>query len=213
MAIKKSKLRIESDSILLVEGQDEVNLFNAVIEHCLGDTAAIQVIEAGGVSKFPGNLQAIEIAAQERPTFRSIGVVRDADDNPAGAFQSVCHHLYSVGYQAPESHGEFSDALPAVGVFIVPDGSEHGAVETLCRRSVEDSISAGCVRQYLECLKEHHAMESSNPGKTFAHAYLAAMHEPLARVGEGAKQGVWNFGSSAFRNVICFLRELSSEGN
>lgn len=213
MASKKSKLRIESDSILLVEGQDEVNLLESLIRRCLGDTAAIQVIAAGGVSQFPGNLQAIEIAAQERPSFRSLGVVRDADDNPAGAFQSVCHHLHSVGYQAPESHGRFSDALPAVGVFIVPDGSERGALETLCRRSVEDSISAGCVSQYLECLEEHHAMESRNPDKTFAHAYLAARHEPLARVGEGAKQGVWNFDSPAFRNLICFLRELSSTGN
>ena len=210
---RKRKLSIKSDSILLVEGRDEVNLFNALIKHLLRDTAAIQVIEAGGVYKFPGSLEAIKTAAQARPKLRSIGVIRDADDDPAGAFQSVCNHLRDVGYKAPESHGKFSDALPSVGVFIVPDGVECGAIETLLRSSLNDVPAAMCIEQYLQCLKEHGAMNSTNADKSFAHAYLAATKDPMARVGEGARQGVWNFDAPAFRDLTCFLRELSSGGN
>ena len=43
------------------------------------------------------------------------------------------------------------------------------------RRSVEDTNAARCVEQYLECLTEHNAMQSSNRDKSFAHAYLAGM--------------------------------------
>ena len=46
--------------------------------------------------------------------------------------------------------------------------------------------------------------------KTFAHAYLAATDDPVARVGEGALQGAWDFDSDAFADLSAFLRELLS---
>ena len=51
-------------------------------------------------------------------------------------------------------------------------------------------------------------MGSTNRDKSFAHAYLAAMRNPVARVGEGAHGGVWNFDSPAFREILCFIRNL-----
>ena len=205
----KNRLSIKSDRLLLVEGRDEVNLFNALIWHSLGDESNIQVIDAGGKDQFPTSLQAIRTEAKTRPAFRSFGVVRDADDNPTGAFQSVCAHLRNVEYEAPQSHGTFSNASPSVGVFIVPDGIECGTIEALCRRSVEDSNIAQCVEQYLECLATHDVIASTNREKSFAHAYLAAMRDPVARVGEGAQRGVWNFDSPAFQEILCFIRDLS----
>lgn len=100
----------------------------------------------------------------------------------------------------------------SIGVFIVPDGNEPGAIETLCRRSKEGDEVAICVEEYLSCLDEHEAMKSTNVDKSFAHAYLAAMEDPVVRVGEGAKQGAWNFGSPAFAELSEFLRELASRG-
>ena len=207
---RQPKIRIESDRLLLVEGRDEVNLFEELIAHCLGAQPKIQVIEAGGVHKFPKRLKAIETAARARPTLRAIGVVRDADEDAAGAFRSVCDHLRNVGYEPPAAHGRFSDAKPSIGVFIVPDGSQPGAIETLCRRSREGGDIATCVDEYMECLKTRNAMRSRNTDKTFAHAYLAAMEDPVARVGEGAKQGVWDFSSPAFSDLSGFLRKLAS---
>ena len=107
----------------------------------------------------------------------------------------------------------FSDATPSIGVFIVPDGSQPGAIETLCRRSVEGEDAAKCADEYMECLKTNNALKSKNPDKTFAHAYLAAMEDPVARVGEGALQGVWDFQSSAFDALSHFVRGLASKGN
>ncbi len=143
------------------------------------------------------------------PALQSIGVVRDADNDAGAAFDSVCDGIRSVNYEPPLNHGEFSNGMPAVGVFIVPDGTEPGAVETLCRRSRQGSATAECVDEYLKCLEERHASRSTNADKSFAHAYLAAMGEPLAPVGEGALQGVWDFASPAFAPLAQFVRQLA----
>lgn len=204
--------QILTDTLLLVEGRDEENLFRALIDRHLGADSGIQIIGAGGVDKFPVNLDAIRTAAQARPALRSIGVVRDADDDAGSAFRSVCDHLRNVGYEPPATHGDFSEATPSVGVFIVPDGSEPGAIETLCRLSVEGTDAARCVGEYIECLEKHDAMQSNNADKSFAHAYLAAMNDPVARVGEGARSGVWDFESPAFGALSRFLRDLAARG-
>ena len=209
---RESRLRIQADTLLLVEGRDEVNLFEEMLEQRLDAEMKIQVIDAGGVNKFPRSLSAIRIAAQARPTLRSIGVVRDADDDADSAFRSVCDHLHNDGYPPPVAHGEFSDAIPSMGVFVVPDGSSTGALETLCRRSVDGTDAAGCVDEYIACLERHDAMQSRNTDKSFAHAYLAAMRDPLARVGEGARIGVWDLESPAFAALSGFLRDLASQG-
>ena len=112
-------------------------------------------------------MEAIGEATKTRPNLR-IGVVRDADNNAVGAFQSVCNQLHNAGYEPPQSHGTFSNVSPSVGVFIVPDGVECGAIETLCRKSVEGTAAAQCVDQYLECLNGCNAIDSRNEDKSFA---------------------------------------------
>ena len=203
--------QILADTLLLVEGRDEESLFAALIDRHLGADSEIQIIGAGGVDKFPVNLDAIRTAAQARPTLRSIVVVRDADDDADSAFRSVCGHLHDVGYLPPAAHGELSDAIPSIGVFVVPDGFSPGALETLCRRSVDGTHAAGCVDEYFACLERHDAMLSRNTDKSFAHANLASMRDPLARVGEGARSGVRNLESPAFAALSRFLRDLASQ--
>ena len=93
-------------------------------------------------------------------------------------------------------------------MFIVPDGAETGAIETLCRQSVAGAEASRCVEAYIDCLKDRGVLRSRNKDKTFAHAYLAAGDDPVARVGEGARQGVWDFDSDAFAALSAFLRKL-----
>lgn len=204
------RLEIRSDRLLLVEGRDEVNLFDELLKHCLGAAGKrdIQIIDAGGRHSFRKNLTAIAAAARARPTLRAVGAVRDADDNAPSAFQSVCDALRHAGYEPPSAHGTVSDGDPPVGVFILPDGAGTGAVETLCRRSVTGDEASRCVEAFIDCLKERRALRSRNEHKTFAHAYLAAGEDPVARVGEGARQGAWDFDSEAFAELSAFLRKL-----
>ena len=206
---RPKKLEIVADRLLLVEGRDEVNLFGALTRHRFGEERQqkIQVIDAGGRDRFPSNLNAIALVTR---SVRAIGVVRDADDDAGGAFLSICDHLRNAGYEPPTAHGGFSDSAPTVGVFIVPDGNTPGAIETLCKRSREGNAVSGCVEDYMSCLDGRGAMRSGNRDKTFAHAYLAAMDDPVARVGEGALRGAWDFDSDAFADLSAFLRQLLS---
>lgn len=206
-------MRIRADRLLLVEGRDEVNLFKALLSHCFADNPGIQVIDAGGKDKFSRNLRAIQTAALTGSPLRTVGVVRDADDNAAVAFESVCDSIRSAGYEPPPNHGEFSKGVPAVGVFIVPDGATSGAIETLCRRSRQADETTACVDEYLKCLQARAVMRSRNADKTFTHAYLAATRDPVARVGEGAMQGVWDFASPVFAPLSQFLRELAKHSS
>ena len=63
----RPSLRIHSDWLLLVEGRDEANLFNALMKHHFDAEPKIQVIDAGGKDKFSRNLSAIQTAARARP--------------------------------------------------------------------------------------------------------------------------------------------------
>ncbi len=204
--VRRQKLSLHSDRLVLVEGRDEVNLFHALIQRRIPELATeIQVVDAGGKDRFPEKLRAIQVAAQTRTALRSIGIVRDADDNPGGAFQSVCDHLCNAGLSPPEHHAGFSGGEPAIGVFIVPDGVQPGAIETLCRRSIKGSETAQCVEQYLGCLDRHGALKSASRDKSFTHACLAAARDPVSRVGEGARQGAWDLESRAFDQLVTFL--------
>lgn len=210
---RQSRPRLEADLLLLVEGRDEVNLFERFVQHCLDDDAqSVQVLEVGGKDQFRRRLTLIVADARTRPTLRAIGVVRDADDSAQNTFQSVRDGIRSVGYEPPGAHAEFSNAVPSIGVFIVPDGSRGGAIETLCRNSVQTEGAANCVDEYLACLTRHGALRSRNEDKTFTHAYLAALEDPTARVGEGALQGVWDFRSPAFADLSRFIQALASKG-
>ena len=201
---------IRSDRLLLVEGKDEAYLFDALLKHRFGNAGRreIQIIDAGGRDRFRRNIVAIKTVVGSRPPLRALGVIRDADDNAGSAFQSVCDALRHAGYKPPAAHGKVSNGNPPVGVFILPDGAGAGAIETLCRQSVAGGSTSRCVEAYIACLKQHRAMRSRNEDKTFAHAWLAAEKDPVARVGEGARQGVWDFGSVAFANLSSFLGSL-----
>jgi len=197
---------LDSDRLLLVEGRDEVLLFRALIQNRFQRSPPVfQIIPAGGKDQFPTSMRAIAVAAATRPQLQSIGVIRDADDNPEGAFQSVCNHLGRAGFEYPEHHAGFTESIPHVGVFIVPDGKQPGAIETLCRQSVKDTGVAQCAEKYLTCLSDHNVTVSGNLDKSFTHAYLAAARNPVSRVGEGAQQGIWSLESQVFNELANFL--------
>lgn len=204
-------LHIASDRLLLVEGPDDRRLVEALLRHRLGGGgSAVQVVAAGGASAFKERIRALLMAAvQAGRNPRAIGIVRDADRNPAGAWQSVRDAVAAANLQPPERPAEFSDAGPRVGIFIVPDSESEGTLETLCKRSVAEKPAAHCVERYLTCLEERQAMSSRNRDKSFAHAYLASRSDPVARVGEAAQQGVWNFDHAAFAAMNNFLLRLA----
>ena len=206
------QVHVVSEHLLLVEGRDEYNLVTELTKHRLPESAGgVQVVEVGGRTRFDARIRAIlRDAARRRVTLRAMGVVRDADTNARAAWDSVHGALTRVGLQAPRRHGDFSDGYPGVGIFIVPDGLAQGALETLCVQSLAETPGRDCVERFLACLQAEGALESRNRDKSFAHAWLASRRDPVARVGEGAQQGAWNFDHRAFAPLVQFIERLAS---
>lgn len=90
---------ITKPKILLVEGQNEVNLFTELLADQKLDSS-IQVFETKGKDKFAGRLGALMTSSGFNQVI-SIGVVRDADSDPGSAFQSVCSGLRNVKLPEP----------------------------------------------------------------------------------------------------------------
>ena len=206
----RGQVRVESEHLLLVEGKDEYNLLTELTKHRLAESAGgVQIVEAGGRTLFEARIRAIlQDAARRRVTLRAVGVIRDADTNAHAAWDSVHGALTRAGLQAPGTHGDFSDGHPRAGIFIVPDGRAQGALETLCKEAVSETPGGRCVERYLTCLENADELMSGNRDKSFAHAWLASRRDPVARVGEAARQGEWNFDHPAFGPLVRFIERL-----
>ena len=214
----RNPIKDTASHLLLVEGKDEERFFSALLESELsGSVSECQVI-ALGKNRFRPRLQGLAIHIRGS-SVRSIGVVRDADEHPAGALQSVCDALAAADFPKPGLHGAIVETNPRVGVFVMPDGHSPGALEALCRQSAESEPAGSCVLEYLDCLKKREGWgdgterNTAQRDKAFVHAYLASREDPVARTGEGAQQGVWNFRHEAFRPVTEFLRKLTAESS
>ena len=217
----RNPIKDTASHLLLVEGKDEERFFSALLESELsGRVSECQVIPLGK-DRFRPRLRGLAIHIRGS-SVRSVGVVRDADEHPAGALQSVCDALAAADFPRPGLHGAIVGTNPRVGIFVMPDGHSRGALEALCRRSVESEIAGSCVEQYLDCLKNRDgwgggiARNSAQRDKAFVHAYLASREDP-ARIrdssSEGAQQGVWDFRHEAFWPVTEFLRQLTAESS
>ncbi len=211
---------ITKAKLLLVEGRDEENFFEAAFIHL--KLTDIQVLGVAGKTKLTGELKVIKAD----PNFlglQSLAIVRDADMTAAGAavsasssaFQSVCGSLAMAGVQLPnpQKHGQFVAGPPRVGVFIMPDGKSDGMLETLCVRSVANSTEYVCVTQYLACL----ALHGVTPGsldKAEARTWLASRADPDKTVGQAALASnspntkYWTLGDAAFAELWDFLRAM-----
>lgn len=121
---------IKSPKQVLVEGRDAEEFFGPFLKHI--QLAGVQIQNFGGISELRTFLRLIV----KSPGFASlpvtsVGIVRDAEDDPDAAFQSVCSALQGAGLAVPRRPLTIEGSNPCVGVFLLPDGQYPGMIETL----------------------------------------------------------------------------------
>lgn len=201
------KLRVQSDRLLIVEGTDDENILVACLNRW--SIEGFQVMPVGGKTYIKSGLEnTLASARVEHIEISAIGIMRDADDDPSGAFDSVTSALGQVKLPAPPSSGSIALGPPLVGVYIFPDCSAEGAIEQLCWRSVIDTDAGKCTSGFVECLERVGAFEAKDRDKSLANAYISSKEEPWVPVGIGALKDYWPLDHSAFSDVKRFLSEL-----
>ncbi len=204
--------------VLLVEGKDEVNFFNALLKHWGIEGVTVQ--EVGGKDKVPTEIQSFLLTFGGQ--VKGYAIIRDADRDSGAAFQSVVSLLQKQGEPFPESIGGYGEnAARRVGVFIMPGNQDEGMLEDLCLQTVAEHPVMACAERYFSCLGENLVSLApdqpkqpgqhyfpKNPSKAKAQAFLAGMHGTFASVGVAALNGCWNFDHPALDDLKAFLTGL-----
>ncbi len=188
---------------LLVEGRSDQEFFKALLRHLgIGD---VEVRSYGGKPEFRRFLEVFAVS----PGFdevQSLAIVRDADASAASAFQSIKDSLISVNLPAPEKSLAFALGSPRVGVFIMPNNADTGALEDLCLWALDSDPAMQCVSEFMQCIQDRSAVMPKNLAKGKMYAYLASREDPELQLGQAAHRGYLPWGDSAFDQLIQFVR-------
>lgn len=211
MPERGSRLQVEKNRVLLVEGVEDQRFLSALLR----PGSEVQIVPTGGKDRLRAVLDLVVEQARKLDGLLALGVVRDADDSADRAFASVTDALRSRGLTPPDRHGEYSEgAGSAAGVFIAPDGVSAGSMETLLVRSVEAEEEARCTEEYLDCVTaaREAPWNTAKRDKAFAYSYLAVSVDPEERHSVGVAQGAWKRDSPAFADLVRFVNRLREVG-
>ena len=198
--------RLSRPRLLLVEGRDQRNFFEAMLAHP-GLADGVQIIDFGGVGELRGFLAAVV----KMPDFRSVGsvgIARDAEGSEDAAFRSVRSPLKNADLAVPATVAEPAGEDPGVAVLILPGDGNPGMLETVLCRSFAAEDTNRCIDAFFGCVEDLPDASIANPDKARAFAYLATAGRPHHSVGVAAKAGVWDLDHAAFEGIRNFLNGL-----
>ncbi len=205
-SLMKGIEKIEKEKLLIVEGIDEKRLFAKLLSYL--QIASIQIFPIGGKDAIHRNLPALKKASKFLEVL-SLGIVRDADTNPSGAFQSVCGALKKAGLPVPDRQIIPTKSIPRVSVIILPKPDFPGALEDICLCAVKEDPAIPCVEEYFQCLAgKGIVIPENNISKAKVHTFLSSKEDPEKRLGEAAEAGYWPLEHPAFDLVKQFLQSL-----
>ena len=198
--------RVRKAKLLIVEGNHERDFFEAWLKHLERDD--IQVMPIGGKTLLRESLRVL-VKQADFKMVKSLVVVRDADDDPKGAFQSVADALVNAGLRAPRSSFCFvENVTPQTAVLILPGQSTQGALEEFLLKTVVNDPVAPKVDEFIESavvtLSKGGVRKPPPPhrrGKAKVHAFLATFEHPDRDLGKAAKEGVWDFNHASLHPI------------
>lgn len=210
MALKKREItsEITKTKLLLVEGKDEVNFFQALLRK-KNKFNEVQIIEVGGKEKFKQELPAVLLMRGFTENVNSIAIVRDADTDYQAAFQSAKALVEKHGLVSPNTPGTFkiSEEMKT-GIYIMPGDSENGMLEDLCLRTQIDHPLMQCVETFFQCVAGKEVAQPKNLAKAKSLAFLSVMPEISNSVGLAAQKGYWELDHDALTTLNQFIEDL-----
>jgi hypothetical protein len=214
---------VTKSKLLIVEGTQDLIFFTTWIS-LLNRSDQIQVMQMEGKSNLPAQLKGLaKQSAFIRGEVQTLVVVRDADQFPDGAFQSVCGALEKAGLAKPRQPYAFAEgAHPRTAVMIIPASDQPGAIEELVIQTIQDDPILPDVREFIQQAVDklpqpdpnvhpkykHFGPPQHRHGKAQVHAFLATFDQPDRNLGVAARAGVWNFNHPALGEIQRMLEEM-----
>lgn len=190
--------KITAAKLLVGEGRDEVRFFEALLGHL--HITDVQVVDYEG----KGNLARFLAAMPTFPgfaTLRSLGITRDADDDPATALASV---------QSSRDAAAFPPGLQ-VSIHVLPGGNAPGALENLCLQPIAALPVSACIEEFISCAEhavEHAPWSVGNAAKARIQAWLAVQTRPGSHLGEAARDRMIDWESPSLAALRDFVAGL-----
>lgn len=209
LAVKKivSGLKpLSATKILAVEGKDEVSFFDKFFEH-LGITDC-EVVDVIGKSQFKATITALLLRPGFTDNVTTFGLIRDADEDAESAFTSLHDLIQNQQLIPPNQDNEFASGTPKVGIFIMPGNLDTGMLEDLCLKIVENHPIMPCVDTLFDCVSNSNVEQPKNISKAKVQAFLSTLPNLPRSIGEGAKQGCWDFKSPVLSDLKLFLENF-----
>lgn len=164
-----------TETLLIVEGADEVRVLRAFP---LAPHPVIVVRSSDGQQ----NILSTATSASKDPNFptvRKFGVVLDAESNVAEALRIGQEALGILGCSAPVAHAQVHVVGDhRWGLFILPDGTSEGALETLVRRTLtgKQLPAVTCAEAWEACTGPRAAVPARD--KAWMRVYGASFRSP-----------------------------------
>ena len=220
---------IQTPGIILSEGRTLEIFLRELIEKDLDLKDQVEARTFG--DKEAANLRlflnAFATKAEFRQRVRRLGIVRDAEaDDALKAFESVISAIQGFNAENPSFALAVPERIsvltavrqnePQVGVFVLPDGSNPGMLETLCLNAIEEMEQTApakllpCVNEFFECLNQR-GRQPANPPKARLAGYALAADVIDPQLGRAAQQGAIPWQAKAFEPLKAFVRSIAGQ--
>jgi len=205
--------QVSKPKSLYVEGTND--------EHAIGHLLIRRGFAPEGLPEFvdsrnkDGVLKAIRVAILAG-TGKALGFVVDADDDPVGTWTSVTQRLRSAGVEAPDHIpvggfiGESQRFGAKVGVWVMPDNRQTGALEEFLRALIEeeDALLPHAEQSTMTARTLGARYSVKHTSKAVLHAWLAWQKQPGRPYGVAIQSHYFRGNSESAERFIAWFSEV-----
>jgi len=159
------------------------------------------------------------VAIRNGSTLKRVGIVADADSHPVRRWESLRHAVVEMDTvdlpEAPPEEGwvgqvELPDRTVALGLWMMPNNRDEGAVEDFLLRLIPDEdsllpIAASCLDEVLDEVPEEKRPEES---KALVRTWLAWQEQPGRPLGPAVTEGNFDLDQELAGRFIEWVQRL-----
>jgi hypothetical protein len=195
--------------LLLVEGQDDQELFAAIGAQMGVDD--LQIIDMGGKTNWNKKIAGI-VSGPPFEKVKALRLARDADGDFSAALASLSDALARNGLPTASSQLTVAtDGRRTTMIMILPGPvGTRGELEDLLLEEISQTQYSDCIDALLNCTSAAGIGPSSKLSKSKVQTYLALQDEPAKTLKVGIERGNFNLALDIYDNCRLLLGGLDA---